>query len=110
MDTGEILFAFCRLFFSAAAAFFAITLWSKSRDIVWMLMAGGTVTAYGESLYTVLGFFGISAFFSALESMSPLAAALSNIPVLFFIAAFAVALARSYGRREGETRHNPGQS
>jgi hypothetical protein len=101
MNTGEILFVFCRLFFGAAAAFFAIMLWSKTRDIVWMLMAGGTITAYGENLYNVLNLFGISAFPAALTPVSLAAAALSNIPVLFFIAAFVVLLVRSYGHRDG---------
>jgi hypothetical protein len=95
MDTGEILFVFCRLFFGAAAAFFAIILWSKTRDIAWMLMAGGTITVYGENLYNVLDLFGFSVFFSTIETIPLAAAALSNIPALFFIAAFVVAFVQS---------------
>jgi hypothetical protein len=98
MDTGEMALAFCRLILGAAAAFFAIILWSRTRDIAWMLMVGGTITAYGEHLYDVLNAFGI---FSppALKSIPLAAATLSNIPVLFFIAAFLVMVVRSYGRR-----------
>jgi hypothetical protein len=98
MDTGEIIFIFCRLFLGATAAFFAIMLWSKTRDIAWMLMAGGIIVAYGESLYEVLDAFGISFLPSAVESF-PLAAILSSIPVLFFIAALLVMVLRTYGGR-----------
>jgi membrane protein implicated in regulation of membrane protease activity len=98
MDTGEIILVFCRLFLGAAAAFFAILLWSRTRDIAWMLMAGGVIVAYGESLYGVLDVFGISALPSAVESF-PLAAVLSSIPVLFFIAALLVMVLRPYGDR-----------
>ncbi|MDR2747509.1 MAG: hypothetical protein LBB77_08700 [Treponema sp.] len=98
MDTGEITLIFCRLLLGGLAAFFAIMLWSKTRDIAWMLMAGGTITAYGENLYAMLDAFGLSPFPAI--GLIPLAAALSNIPVLFFIAAFCVMVVRSYGRRQ----------
>jgi hypothetical protein len=107
MDTGEIIFIFCRLFLGAAAAFFAIMLWSRTRDIAWMLMAGGIIIAYGESLYGILDVLGIFAIPSVFESF-PLAAALSNIPVLFFIAAFLVMVIRSYGRRREGSTGDPG--
>jgi hypothetical protein len=103
MDMRELLFVFCRLFLWAAAAFFAIMLWSRTRDIAWMLMSGGTIVAYGENLYGVLNIFGISALPSAAESF-PLAAVLSNIPVLFFTAGFLVKAVRSYGRPRGAVR------
>jgi hypothetical protein len=95
MDTGEMVFIFCRLVLGAAAAFFAIVLWSGTRDIAWMLMAGGTVAAYGESLFIVLDTFGIS--IPAVESVPTAAMALSTIPILFFIAAFLVMVIRFYG-------------
>jgi hypothetical protein len=99
MDTGELLFAFARLVLGGAAAFFAIMLWSKTRDIAWMLMVGGAIAAYGERVYAVLNTLG---FFISPSTVgpSPLAAmVLPNIPVLFFIAAFLVMVIRSYGNR-----------
>jgi hypothetical protein len=90
-----MVFIFCRLVLGAAAAFFAIVLWSGTRDIAWMFMAGGTAAAYGESLYAVLNSFGIS--IPAIESAPTAAMALSTIPVLFFIAAFLLMVIRSYG-------------
>jgi hypothetical protein len=98
MDTGELLLISSRLVLGAAAAFFAIMLWSKTRDIAWMLMVGGTIVAYGEALYAVLDSFGISTPLPVLQSAPLAAVLLTNIPVLFFIAAFLVMVVRSYGR------------
>jgi hypothetical protein len=98
MDNGQALFVFSRLITMGLAAFFAIMLWSRTRDIAWILMVGGTITAYGETLYTVLKLFGISAPLRTLGSVPLLAIILSNVPVLFYISAFLVMIARSYGR------------
>ncbi|MDR0400916.1 MAG: hypothetical protein LBH51_08235 [Treponema sp.] len=97
MDTGEIIVALSRLITGGVAAFFAIMLWSRIRDIAWMLMGGGMIAFYGESLYGVLHIFGISV--PILESAPLAAMVLSNIPVLFFTAAFLVMVIRSYRNR-----------
>ncbi|MDR3247536.1 MAG: hypothetical protein LBT39_02015 [Treponema sp.] len=99
MDTGEMLFVFSRLVLGALAAFFAIMLWSKTRDIAWMLMVGGTIAAYGETLYAILDLFGISSVVPALGPLPIIAMVLSNLPVFFFISAFLVMVIRSYGHR-----------
>jgi hypothetical protein len=103
MGNGEIALVFCRLLLGGAAAFFAIMLWSRTRDIAWMLMVGGAVTAYGGNLYEVLDMFGVFPSF-IFESAPLAAAALSTIPVLFFIAAFFVMVVRSYGQRGRQSR------
>jgi hypothetical protein len=97
MDNGQAIFVFSRLVIGALAAFLAIMLWSRTRDIAWMLMVGGTITAYGESLYTVLNLFGISAPLPVIGSVPLLAIVLSNVPTLFYISAFLVMVVRSYG-------------
>ncbi|MDR2376843.1 MAG: hypothetical protein LBD96_10455 [Treponema sp.] len=99
MDSGEAIFVFSRLVIGALAAFFAIMLWSRTRDTAWLLMIGGTITAYGESLYTILNLFGISAPLPAISPVPVLAIVLSNVPMLFYMAAFLVMVARSYGYR-----------
>jgi hypothetical protein len=98
MDTGEMLFVFSRLVFGALAVFFAIMLWSKTRDIAWMLMVGGTIVAYGETLYAILDLFGLSATVPTIGSLPLTAIILPNLPTLFFILAFLVMVIRSYGR------------
>jgi hypothetical protein len=99
MDSGEAVFVFSRLVIGALAAFFAIMLWSRTRDTAWMLMIGGTIAAYGESLYTVLNLFGISTPLPAIGSLPVPAIILSNVPMLFYISAFLVMVTRSYGYR-----------
>ncbi|MDR0731513.1 MAG: hypothetical protein LBF63_07575 [Treponema sp.] len=98
MDSGEAVFVFSRLVIGALAAFFAIMLWSRTRDIAWMLMIGGAITAYGENLYQVLNLFGISAL-PVIGPVPLLAIILSNVPVLFYISAFLVMVIRSYRYR-----------
>jgi hypothetical protein len=95
MDTGEMIVVLSRLIMGALAAFFAIMLWSRTRDIAWMLMVGGTIAAYGEVLFGVLGLFGMS---PAVPGSLPLVTLIvPNIPVMFFISAFLVMVIRSYG-------------
>jgi hypothetical protein len=98
MDTGELVVTLSRLIMGALAAFFAIMLWSRTRDIAWMLVVGGTIAAYGEAFLAVLSLLGISAAIPVLSL--PLASVvISNIPALFFISAFLVKVIRSYGPR-----------
>ncbi|MDR1024112.1 MAG: hypothetical protein LBL56_00155 [Treponema sp.] len=99
MDTGQAIFIVSRLVIGALAVFFAVMLWSRTRDIAWILMIGGTIAAYGEVLYTVLHLFGIGAALPAVGSVPLLTIILSNVPVLFFISAFLVMVVRLYGRR-----------
>jgi hypothetical protein len=100
MDTGQLIFIASRLFFSAVAALFAVILWSRTRDAAWMLIVLGTIGGYIETVYTIMGMFGISTddFFSV-GSMSIVTIILSNLPEAFFISAFCVFIARKYKAR-----------
>jgi len=95
MDTGQLVFIVSRLLFSACAAVFAVILWSKTRDAAWMLIVLGTISGYAETVYTILGMFGISAddYFST-GSVPLVTIILSNLPQTFFIAAFCVFLVK----------------
>ncbi|AEF84848.1 conserved hypothetical protein [Treponema primitia ZAS-2] len=95
MDIGEILYISSRLLLGALASFFAIIVWSKTRDAAWMLMVIGTITAYAEIVYSILGMFGITSGSAFLVGSVPLAMLiLSNLPTGFFIAAFLVMIIR----------------
>jgi hypothetical protein len=97
MDIGEILYISSRLILGALAAFFAIMLWSKTRDVAWMLMVIGAIAAYAEIVYSILGMFGITQGSSFLVGSIPLATlVLSNLPTGFFIAAFLVMVIRKF--------------
>jgi hypothetical protein len=97
MELAEISILI-RLFLGAAGTFFAILLWSKTRDAAWVLVAIGTLFAYVEIVFsTLLGFgivrgdgvliFGVSAF-------QLLQIALGNLPVIFYTIAFIFVISR----------------
>jgi hypothetical protein len=97
MDSGELLYISSRLILGALAAFFAIMLWSKTRDVAWMLLVIGAIASYAEIVYSVLGMFGITEGSVFLVGSVPLATLiLSNLPTGFYIAAFLVMVIRKY--------------
>ena len=99
MDAGEIVFIVSRLTTGALAAFFAIMLWSKTRDIAWMLMVIGTIAAYVETVYSILVLFGITGNQLSIGSVPVAAILLPNLRTAFFIAAFVVMVVRKFRRR-----------
>jgi hypothetical protein len=100
MDVGEILYISSRLILGALASFFAIMLWSKTRDVAWMLMVIGTIAAYIETVYSILVMFGITGVNVLTIGSVPVAAiVLPCLRTLFFIIAFLIMVVRKYGRR-----------
>jgi uncharacterized membrane protein len=100
MDMGQIIYIASRLFLGALAAFFAIMLWSKTRDVAWMLMVIGTIAAYIETVYSVLDLFGITGeTVISIGSVPLLSIILPCLPTVFFITAFMVMVSRKYRRR-----------
>jgi hypothetical protein len=99
MDTGNLIYILSRLILGALASFLAIMLWSKTRDIAWMLMVLGTIATYAGIVYWILSILGITE--GMAFSAGPVSAAsliLVNLPVCFFIAAFSVMIARKFHR------------
>jgi hypothetical protein len=89
MDTGQVVFAYSRLILGAFAAFLAIMLWSKTRDIAWMLMVLGTIVMYVEIVYSVLERLGIAAGnLLSIDSVPLAAIVLPALRMVLFIAAF----------------------
>ena len=100
MDSGQIIYILSRLSLGALASFFAIMLWSKTRDVAWMLMVIGTIAAYVETVYSILNLFGISGGnFFTIGTVPLMAILLPSLPTLFFFAAFAVMVVRKYRHR-----------
>lgn len=99
MNIGEICYISSRLFFGALASFFAVVLWSKTRDAAWMLVVMGTIAAYIEIVYSVLDLAGVTETGGIGGASRPLAAiVLSNLPVFFFIGGFIVMVVRKIRR------------
>ena len=95
MDLGQAIFAYSRLILGAAAAFLAIMLWSKTRDIAWMLIVVGILAAYIGIIYSILDMFGFtSGVFPMIGTVQLAAILLSCIQMLFFIAAFLIMVIR----------------
>lgn len=93
MDAGQLLYVITRLIFGAAAAFFAIILWSKTRDAAWILMVLGAISTYIETVYSILGMLGITQGVMLTLGSVPVATIIfACLPTSFFIAAFCVML------------------
>ena len=100
MDSGQIIYIISRLSLGALAAFFAILLWSKTRDVAWMLMVIGAIAAYVETVYSILELFGIAGENILVIGTVPLVSiVLPCLPTIFFLAAFVVMVVRKYRRR-----------
>ena len=90
-----------RLILGALATFFAILLWSKTRDVAWVLVIVGTLIAYAEIVFTTLEEFGIlkersvSLFgLSAIPFTLLLQTVLSNLPLVLYTLAFIILVLR----------------
>ncbi len=88
-----------RLVVVAVTAFLAILLWSRTRDLAWMLIVIGIIASYAGLLFDLLVSYGLL----DKEGFSPLGIPLgeilfSNLPYLFFSAAFIVMILRKRGR------------
>ena len=100
MESGHLVYIISRLSLGALAAFFAILLWSKTRDVAWMLMVIGAITAYVDTVYSILELFGITGGnLLFIGSMPVISIILPNLPTIFFVSAFAVMVARKYRSR-----------
>ncbi|MCL2478134.1 MAG: hypothetical protein FWF22_01435 [Treponema sp.] len=100
MDSGQLVYIVSRLSLGALAAFLAILLWSRTRDVAWMFMVIGAIAAYVETVYSILELFGITGSnLPSIGSVPVVSIVLPCLPTIFFIAAFAVMVIRKYRRR-----------
>lgn len=95
MNTGLTVYLVSRLLVAALAAFLAIVLWSRTRDVAWMLIVIGAIASYADILFDLLVRFGLI----DEARLSPLGIPLgrilfSNLPYLFLSAAFLVMILR----------------
>ncbi len=95
MDAGEIIYISSQLCVGALSSFFAIMLWSKTRDVAWMLIVIGTIAAYVNTVYSILNFFGIVGdTVLSIGSVPFTSILLPVLPPIFFIIAFLVMIIR----------------
>jgi len=93
MDTGQTIFITSQLVLGAAASFFAILFWPKTRDAAWMLVIIGVIVTYIETVYSILKVFGIGVDDSLhIGSVPIISFILPTLRMILFISAFAVML------------------
>lgn len=96
MGTEEIILSAARLSLGAGATFLAILFWSMTRDTAWMLIIMGTILKYGEIIYSTFGIFGlVPTDVVLIPGILKAETLLMNLPLLFYIAAFAVMIRRN---------------
>jgi len=95
MDTGQTVFIISQLVLGAAASFFAILFWPKTRDAAWMLIIIGVIVTYIETVYSILKVFGIGIDDSLhIGSVPVIPFILPTLRTILFIIAFAVMIHR----------------
>ena len=93
MELGQTVYILSRLILGALASFLAIMLWTRTRDLAWMLIIIGAIATYVETIYSIVSLFGI------VGSMPVMSILLSSVPTILVIAAFLVMVIQKYRRR-----------
>jgi len=89
MLISDLIMVLSRLLFGAVATFFAILLWSKTRDIAWVLVIIGTLISYAEIVFITLEKFGlVGSEMWQVQGVPIFKLLLFNLPMVFFTAAF----------------------
>jgi hypothetical protein len=95
MNGGLAVYLVTRLAVAGIMTFLAIILWSRTRDMAWMLIVIGALSSYSDVLFDILVRFGLLDEARLSVFGLPLARILfSNLPYLFLSSAFIVMIAR----------------
>jgi hypothetical protein len=95
MDLGSTVLLVSRLLTVALAAFLAILLWSRTRDLAWMLIVIGTIASYADIIFDLLARIGLVDEARYAVFGLPLGRIiLSNMPYLFLCAALLIMIRR----------------
>lgn len=95
METAELVSVIARVGFGAIATFFAIFLWSSTRDTAWMFVVIGIIIRYGEIMYSTFQLFGILQGETYIFGLPLVSILLANLPSVCFIIAFIIAISRT---------------
>ena len=95
MDTVEFFLILSRLGVGAIVTFFAILLWSQTREVSWVLVIIGTLVSYAEIVFTTLERFGIiTGELFTVSGFPMFRILLLNLPMVFYTCAFISVIAR----------------
>jgi len=100
MDSGQTALIISQLALGAFLTFLAITLWSRTRNVAWMLIIIGVIISYIEIIYSILGIFGMngSSFF-LIGSVPIISFILPLLRMSFFIAGILVMIYWQFRRK-----------
>ncbi|MBT3275060.1 MAG: hypothetical protein HN368_18035, partial [Spirochaetales bacterium] len=90
MNNAELITLIARLGFGALATFFAIVLWSNTRDTAWLFVIMGTILRYGEIMYSTFQLFGILSGETIVFGVPIVRIILTNLPALLYAIAFLI--------------------
>ena len=95
MSTDVVIMLSGRLIVTGVATFLAIVLWSRTRDAAWMFIVIGTIVGYGEVVLSALESLGVVQIEALMVGgVSLFRVLFAVLPMLFFIIAFAILIAR----------------
>ncbi len=95
MESTDFVFMMSNIIVGGITTFIAVLLWSRTRDVAWILMIVGTIVYYIYIIYNVLDKFGIVGNYSPIIYGIPIVkVVLSNLPLVFFAVAFVVVINR----------------
>jgi hypothetical protein len=95
MGTEQAILMLSRFVLGAFATFLAIMVWSKTRDIAWMLIVVGTVAHYGEVVFSALESLGVVRLdVVRISTVAVFPLVLTNLPTAFYALAFLVIVSR----------------
>jgi hypothetical protein len=95
MSAGDTVLLVSRLVIAAIAAFLAILLWSRTRDLAWMLIVISVIASYADILFDLLTRLGLVDESRFAPGGIPLGRILlTNLPYIFLCSALLVMIKR----------------
>ena len=95
MEIAQIVLIIVKLVFGGLASFFAILLWSKTRDTAWMSLVCASLSTYAAIVYDVLENLGIIPLdMYTIYGISVASLFFAIVPSVFYILAFIIMLKR----------------
>ncbi len=95
MESADFIFMMSNIIFGGVATFTSVILWSKTRDVAWILIIIGTIVYYINIIYELLDSFGIVGNYSFVIYGIPIVKlTLQNLPMVFFTIGFIVVITR----------------
>lgn len=98
MSQSEMIICVIKLIMGGLTAFFAILLWSKTKDVAWMSLVVGAITSYAGLVFNMLSDLGVILADKILipgTELPLLTIIFTVLPNLFFILAFVLMLIRN---------------